>query len=307
MDRKVNYVARLFSSLQPTIDSTRQLPGQRLPPEGGTRGARPALRSDTHRVKDRQAFTLVELLVVIAIIGVLVALLLPAVQSARESARRAECANHLKQNTLAALMYHDALGVLPPAYLTDSWPTQTTWFGVVDYTTNQVLPTRGLIAPFVERNNAIYHCPSMTEITDLYNGETGGYGYNLNLGYVDYSTWPSPPQQITKKLRDFNATSRTVAFSDSARIQLPWSGDPTLKATENFYINGPDDLYAAPGTQFRHNGPVANVSFLDGHVEARAEVYVPTPSFWPPEAEALRMKLHIGYLSDHSIELYRSY
>ena len=256
----------------------------------------------------RRAFTLVELLVVIAVIGILVALLLPAVQAARESARRAECANHLKQNTLAVLMYHDALGVLPPAYLTDSWPTQTTWFGVVDYSTNQVWPTRGLIAPFIENNNAIYHCPSMTgELADLYNGETGGYGYNLNLGYVDYSNWPSPPQQITKSLRDFPATSRTLAFSDAGRIQLPWSGDPTLTATENFYLNGPDDPYAAPGTHFRHSGPVANVSFLDGHVEARYEVYVPTPSFWPPAADALRRKLHIGYLNDHSVEIYRPY
>ena len=99
------------------------------------------------RTERRTAFTLVELLVVIAIIGILVGLLLPAVQQIRETARRIDCMNNLRQIGLATLMFHDTNQAFPPSRI--SSPFETPFFRQTEGPESWFVR----LLPFVERND----------------------------------------------------------------------------------------------------------------------------------------------------------
>jgi prepilin-type N-terminal cleavage/methylation domain-containing protein/prepilin-type processing-associated H-X9-DG protein len=122
----------------------------------GVAGRRPPARG----------FTLIELLVVIAIIGVLIALLLPAVQSAREAARRTQCVNNLKQMALAMHNYESASG---------SFPIGQTFYAYVDQATRRIPPMR---------HTALMAILPYMEQTQIYNA------INFNLpAYLDSGTY----------------------------------------------------------------------------------------------------------------------
>lgn len=146
----------------------------------------------------RKGFTLIELLVVTAIIGVLVALLLPAVQNAREAGRRMQCASHLKQIALAMQTYNHTSGKLPPArqggyisafVVTLPYLEQSANYSLFKMNLSYNDPANRTV---VEQQIPIYLCPSMAlpravPDSDPAHNEIGAPGsYAVNTG-SDYS------------------------------------------------------------------------------------------------------------------------
>lgn len=205
----------------------------------------------------RKAFTLVELLVVIAIIGVLIALLLPAIQAARESARRTECVNNFRQWAVSMHLYHDAIKKLPVGARTN--PRQTWVMRLWPYIEQGTLDMRNDFkrAFFVEPGTIhytlngltgqyvpMYYCPS-----DVGSDQTVGEyqrrrgNYVVNWGNVTYK-WPLELEGIAPfsyvegnsrnprktSLADMtDGTSNTVMMSETLKAwsnaDNDWRGD----------------------------------------------------------------------------------
>ncbi len=173
------------------------------------------------RPRCSRGFTLVELLVVIAIIGILVALLLPAIQAAREAARRTQCTNNLKQLGIAFHNYHDTYKVLPSGSIS-VFIRDGQWAGgltAAPASGNDATLWSAFILPFAEQSVlydqivgmgwfvnwdddgpnetlletrlGMYQCPSAPEISQIYNNNgvdsrvSGNYGVVVS-GYVGY-------------------------------------------------------------------------------------------------------------------------
>jgi len=156
-----------------------------------------------------RAFTLVELLVVIAIIGVLVALLLPAVQSAREAGRRMQCSNNLKQLGLGIHNFHDTNGLFPFNYQ------------LIGVETWEAASAHYQILPFIEQGNvhSQFKIPSTAKAGQSKDpAPAGAVGGAVGDAAMWSASWNGP---MNTRLKTFICPTSTKA---PTRAQVSWGG-----------------------------------------------------------------------------------
>ncbi len=208
----------------------------------------------------RDAFTLVELLVVIAIIGVMVGLLLPAVQAAREAARRMTCSNNMKQIGLGVQMYHDAFRCIPPLSFTLQSSTLT----------NRPASWIVRILPFIEQNAAFEQ--TRFDITDFSNRSGTNHSWRAYHGLnVTTLNCPSSPLPIFR--RD-TATASTVALGAPTQLDIQISSYVGISGQYNAPVNpasfwnGNTGMHDYSGVMVsvdsRNTRPLTFASVLDG-------------------------------------------
>ncbi len=219
-------------------------------------------------------FTLIELLVVVAIIGIISAILLPALHQAKEKARTAVCKNNLRQLVMSLELYSQyEYGYYPPTYYYPNFISEIGWDFAIEYdpvTWDVASCQLGIVGETLQEEK-IFECPSRMSLPSSGRSFTG-YAYNATYIGGGYSVWngQTDPPIKTTQVRN---PSGTVLLADSAI----WAG--SSGAIGNNYLRAPGDpnYYYGPNVHFRHS-TFANAAFCDGHVEARSEMYnVTTP------------------------------